>query len=341
MAEQDNRTFLTNMVDPEVLADMVSGKVDKYITVAPFAKIDNTLQGRPGSTITVPFYGHIGNASVVAEGEQIGVSKLTTSTKDYTIAKIAKGVTLTDEALLSGYGDPMGQSATQLSQSIAQKIDEDAMAELLKGDQHYLGTTAIKYDAIVDASDVFNDELNSPKVMFIHPSQVKTLRKDSNFISADKYGIGTNVIMYGEVGMIANTRIVTSKRVQKNAEFYYEVASGTTGAKIIVADAATPEATEVKLATVKAKAIGGYVPEVGDSVLNVAANTFYVNPIVRIVSEDEVETGIPAITIFGKRDTFVEVDREAGKKQTTLYADKHYVVALTNSAEVVLAYLNA
>lgn len=338
MADQGDRTFLTNLVDPQVLADMVSGKVDKLIRVTPFAKIDNTLVGRPGSTITVPFYGHIDNAVVVAEGEQIPLKKLTTSTKNYTIHKIARGITLTDEAVLSGYGDPVGQGATQLAQAIAQKVDEDAINALYEADQHFLAAAKIKYDTIVDGIGVFEEEFNAPKVMFVNPVQVTTLRKDANFISADKYGASNDVVMYGEIGMIANTRVVTSKRVVKNAEFYYEVAAGTTGALVIVADDDTPEATEIKLATVAAKAIAGYTPAVGDSVLKVDADTYWMNPIVRISTETEADTGIPAITVYTKRDTFVEPEREAGKKQTNYYADKHCVVGLTNADNVVMLY---
>lgn len=325
-------TKLENLVDPQVLADMVSGKVEKYIRVTPFAKIDNTLQGRPGSTITVPFYGHIGNAVVVNEGEQIPTKALSTSTKDYKIHKIGNGVTLTDESVLSGYGDPVTEAGKELASSIAQKVDEDAMSELLKSDQHFISSTTIKYEAVVDGIDVFQEEWNTPKVMFIHPSQVTKLRKDANFISADKYGVGTNVVMYGEIGMIANTRIVMSKRVPKNEEFYYQVTENTNGAKAV-------ESSDLE--QIKAKAIAGYTPQVNDYVLKVDAGTYYVTPIVRLVSEDEVETGIPAITIYTKRDTFVEPEREAGKKQTHYYADKHFVVALTNSAEVVLLYTKA
>lgn len=337
MAEQGNRTFLTNLVDPEVLADMVSGKVEKYIRVSPFAQIDNTLQGRPGSTVTVPYYGHIGNAVVVAEGEQIPVEKLTTGTKEYTVHKIGKGITITDEAVLSGYGDPVNQGAKQLAQSIAQKVDQDAIDELYKADQLFVASSKLNYNAVVDGIDVFNEEFNSPKILFINPAQVTSLRKDSNFISADKYGVGTNVMMYGEIGMIANARIVVSKRVRLNNEFYYPVAAGTTGALTIVADdTAEPTDSQVKLATVEAKAFNQYEPEVGDTVMHVAANSDYVNPIIRLVNEDDVETGIPAITIYTKRETYVEPEREAGKKQSNFYADKHFVVALTNSAEVVL-----
>lgn len=333
MAEKANRTFLSDLVDPQVLADMVSGKVDKYIRITPFAKIDYTLQGRPGSTITVPFYGHIGNAVVVAEGEQIPVEALSTSTKDYKVQKIGKGVTITDEAVLSGYGDPVNEAGRQLAQSIAQKIDQDGIDELYKGDQHFIASTTLKYDAVVDGIGVFNEEWNSPKVMFINPAQMTALRKDPNFISADKYGAGTNVMMYGEIGMIANTRIVTSKRVRKNtADVYYPVESGTSGATKV---------TSENLATVTAGAINGYTPKENDYVMKIDANTMYITPVIRLVNEDEVETGIPAITIYMKRDTFVEPAREAGKKQTSYYADKQYTAALTNAAEVVLLYTKA
>lgn len=339
MAAQGDRTFLTNMVDPEVLADMVSGKVEKYIRVTPFAKIDNTLAGRPGSTVKVPFYGHIDNAVVVAEGEEIPVKKLTTSTKEYQIHKIGTGITITDEALLSGYGDPAGEGAKQIAQSIGQKIDEDSMTALYGADQHLFSSNKIKYDNIVDSIGVFEEEINAPKVMFISPEQITTLRKDSNFISADKYGASNNVVMYGEIGMIANTRIVASKRVVKNTELYYQTTSGTSGALEIVADSTeSPSASQVKLATVTAKAINGYTPAVGDYVIKVNADTYWVNPIIKLALEDEVETGIPAITVYTKRDVFVEPEREASKKQTSYFADKHCVVALTNADAVVLLY---
>ena len=77
----------------------------------------------------------------------------------------------------------------------------------------------ISYNNIVDSIDLFMEEENVPKVMFIHPHQVSTLRKDANFISADKYN--NNVIMKGEIGMIANTRVVPSRKARNAAGTYY------------------------------------------------------------------------------------------------------------------------
>ncbi len=49
-------TKLTNLVNPQVMADMISAELPAKIKVAPLAKIDNTLVGRAGNTITVPSF---------------------------------------------------------------------------------------------------------------------------------------------------------------------------------------------------------------------------------------------------------------------------------------------
>ena len=213
-------TKLENMVDPEVMAPMISAKIEKAIVATPFAKIDTTLQGRPGSTITIPRYKYIGDAEDVAEGVSAGVVKLETDTDQYTVKKAMKAVTLTDEAVLSGYGNPVGEANNQLGKSIASKIDNDVMDELKKAQVVYTGAnTGISYNEVVNAIDLFNEEENVDKVMFIHPHQVTQLRKDENFISNEKYNM--NVMIKGEIGMIANTRIVPSRKAVNAEGTYY------------------------------------------------------------------------------------------------------------------------
>lgn len=208
----DSITKIADLIDPEVMADMISAKIPKKIRVAPFAKVDATLQGVPGDTITVPSYAYIGDAEDVAEGADVTIEKMATSTKQATIKKAMKGVGLTDEAVLSGYGNPVGEASNQLTLSIAAKLDNDAMDELQTATLAYDGSAkVIGYEGIIDAIDLFEEEVNTEKVMFVHPKQVTALRKDTNFLSADKYQAG--VALSGEIGMIANTRIVPSKKV--------------------------------------------------------------------------------------------------------------------------------
>ena len=168
---------------------MVSARIPKKLRVAPFAKIDDTLQGVPGDTITVPAYTYIGDASDVAEGGEVAIEKMTTSTRKATIKKAMKGIGLTDEAVLSGYGNPVGEANTQLAQAIAAKVDNDCMDALQGASLIYDGSQAqISYNAIVDAVDLFEEEMGcSDKVLFIHPKQVTQLRKNPDFLSADKY----------------------------------------------------------------------------------------------------------------------------------------------------------
>lgn len=273
------QTKLENLINPEVMADMISGKIEKKIVVTPFAKIDTKLEGAAGDTITIPKYAYIGDAGEVAEGEEVTPEMLTASTTNVKVKKAMKAVNLTDEAVLSGYGNPVGEVNNQLAMSIASKIDEDAMTALQGATLSYTGTDIISYDGIVDAVDVFEEELNTEKVIFIHPKQVTQLRHDSNFISADKYS--GNVIMTGEIGMIANCRVVASKRVP--------VKSGN-----------------------------------------------YVCPIVKLNQDGETEDESTALTIYIKRDTNVETERNTLSRSTDISVDKIYTVALTNASKVVL-----
>lgn len=208
----DTITKLSDLIDPEVMGDMVSAKIPKKLRVAPFAKVDDTLVGVPGDTITVPSYGYIGDASDVAEGEAVTIEKMTTSTRQATVKKAMKGVSLTDEAVLSGYGNPVGEANTQLALAIAAKIDNDCMDALQGASLVYNGSAgALDYEGIVNALDLFEEEQGTDKVLFIHPKQLTALRKDADFLSADKYQGG--VMLSGEVGMIAGCRVVPSKKV--------------------------------------------------------------------------------------------------------------------------------
>ena len=44
-------TKIENLIDAEVMADAISGKIDAAIRVTPFARIDTTLEGKNAGTV--------------------------------------------------------------------------------------------------------------------------------------------------------------------------------------------------------------------------------------------------------------------------------------------------
>lgn len=202
------QTKISNLINPEVMADMISAELPKKIKFAPLARIDRTLVGQPGNTITVPKYAYIGDAEDVAEGVAIGTVVLTASTTQATVKKAGKGIELTDEAVLSGYGDPIGEGEGQLLMSIASKVDNDFVTALGGATLSHTVAATISYNAIVDAVDKFEEEDEEAKILFIHPKQATTLRKDPDFIANVQ-----NAYMTGVIGEIGGCQVVRSKKV--------------------------------------------------------------------------------------------------------------------------------
>lgn len=335
---QTNISRIADMIVPEVMADMISAKVEEKVIVSKIAKVDTTLQGTAGNEVTVPQYKYIGDAEDIAEGVAMGTAKLETGSTSFTIKKAGKGVAITDEAVLSGYGDPVGEAQKQLAMSIANKIEKDVVAvittpsesvgdgkvQLIYGN----GSTQISYAGVVDAEDMFDEEVSSDKVLYVHPKQMTKLRKDTDFISADKYD--GKVMTSGEVGKIGTCRVVRSKKIPC-IEYTKDNTSGTIE---IVADSVTENTTKKHLATIQPVTLEKLA--VGDKV-TALANPYYLNPMVKLTNDSETEADAPAVTIYLKRDTQVEKERHADSGTTDIYTNKHYGVALTNTTKVVIA----
>ena len=92
-----SQTKISNLVNPEVMADIISAGLPTKIKFAPLAKIDSTLVARPGNTITVPKFAYIGDAEDVAEGIAMNTVVLTATSTEATVKKVGKSVEITDE----------------------------------------------------------------------------------------------------------------------------------------------------------------------------------------------------------------------------------------------------
>lgn len=242
-------TPMANMINPEVMGDMINAKIEAQLKLTPYAKIDTTLEGVPGDTKTVPSWNYIGDAADVAEGQEVGLTEMTANYATFSIKKAMKSVGLTQEAINSGYGNPVGQAESQLAKAIAGKVDSDVLDEAYKATMLVdKSASAIGYDSIVDAVTKFEDEEDGiDKVMFINPKQEATLLKDDDFISRDKFT--GEVAVTGAIGKIAGCWIKKSAKVKEveaveatKGEYKYVV-----GGTVASGDKITINGTEVTL----------------------------------------------------------------------------------------------
>ena len=216
-------TYLSSLFNPQVVADLIDTKLTDNMVFAPLARLDYTLQGRAGNTVTLPYYSYIGAASAVSEGYDIGIRKLTQSTSSVTIVKYGVAVQLTDEAVLSGYGDPLGEAATQIATSIDDAMDNallSALAANSASEQNYTtsgSTVALAPDDIPLALAKFGEDMEGEKALIVTPDFYAQL-VGSNWIPASE--IAANVRIRGAVGMAYGCQVIVSNRLTAAGSLY-------------------------------------------------------------------------------------------------------------------------
>ncbi|KAA4221841.1 N4-gp56 family major capsid protein [Parabacteroides distasonis] len=221
------QTKIAQMINPEVMADMASAKLPKLIKFTPLAYVERELVGQPGNTLTVPRWEYSGDAKDIAEGVAIEPDQLATAKTTMTIKKAGKGIELTDEAVLSGLGDPIGQATHQIALAIANKVDNDIVAEAQKATQ-FVAEAPTTGAALDKALAVFTDEEDALYVAVINPADAIDLRTNTvkEWISGTE--IGANTVVSGTFGETRGVQIVRSNKVTKGTGFLVKVSADET-----------------------------------------------------------------------------------------------------------------
>ena len=201
-------TKRTNLIDPQVLGAYLDVKLINAVKLSPIVNVDNTLVGQPGSTLDLPKYAYIGIADGdIPEGQAMVPVKLQAESEQVTVKKAGKAVSISDEAMLSAYGDPVNEIGNQLLLAMADRIETDLYAEMAKATLTHDAAAENFKDDIADALVKFGEDIDGEMYLFIAPAQFAELRKDKDFIHVD------NGVVTGERGMIHGCRVVVSNRV--------------------------------------------------------------------------------------------------------------------------------
>lgn len=165
----------------------------------------------------------IGDAKDVAEGADIEISQMSTTTTTVTVKKAGKGVEITDEAILSGYGDPVGEIKNQLKMSIANKIDNDLFTALRGAT--LTATGAVSVAGLLTAKAKFGEKVNQPAVVVMNSKNyVKIASEIVNLEKTDR------VLINGVVGKVAGLQVAISDKLSDTEVFI--IAEGALGIEL-------------------------------------------------------------------------------------------------------------
>lgn len=226
MASTSNTTMLSDLLDPQVVADYIDKKLIDAIRFAPLAKIDTTLVGRPGDEVTLPQYTYAGAAEAVAEGADIPIAKLTQDVAKVKVSKIGRAIQFTDEALLSAYNNGIAEEAAkQVVLAINDKVEIDLLARMKADADLYYNLTSFTHitDGVADALVNFGEDIDGEKVLLCDPTFYSYLLKSDGWIPNTE--LGANIIIKGTVGSVYGAQVVLSNRL-KNTNSAFIVKPG-------------------------------------------------------------------------------------------------------------------
>ena len=144
-----------------------------------------------------------------------------------TIKKAGKGYEITDEAVLSGFGDPIGQATYQLGLAIANKIDND-IVKIAKTATQHVAEAPTTLETIDKALQIFEDEEDVRYVAVINPKDAISLKANIGKEWVKGSELGAEMVVSGTFGEAGGVQIVRSKKVEQGKGFLVQVSAKET-----------------------------------------------------------------------------------------------------------------
>ena len=191
-----------NLINVTAFADAVSAKLTDGINLLPLAYVQN-FEGQPAGTISVPSYGYIGDAIDMIEGEALDPALLTQSAVDIKVKQAGKAVEITDKAVKSSYGDPLGEAETQIVTSIGSKVEKDMFATFVDSTLKFTATKGLDTDTYFGALGLFGENQDEAHYILANPNQTAAIKTDLNF----------------KDGVWVNATVIFSNRVPVNEAY--------------------------------------------------------------------------------------------------------------------------
>lgn len=220
-------TKLSNLINPQVIEDYIDQKLVDNMVFAPLAEIDYTLEGKAGDTLSFGVYTYVGDASTLSEASELSVATLTASTVSVKVHKIAQGVEISDESVIGAFGDPVGQAVSQITLALASGIDNEMLATLgtigsTMTYQTSASTVAPKDTDIIDALELFGEDIDGIKTAVVPPAVYTSMRKTGKdngcWIPASE--LAADIAIKGAVGEYQGCQVIVSNKLKTSGDIY-------------------------------------------------------------------------------------------------------------------------
>jgi len=225
---------------PEVVRDFYSKEV--FFQAQPkckflqFAKIKEDLTAVKGKTITFVKYSNLTGGGAIAENATFTPVAMAASDVTITVSEQINGIELTELLVQTSMMDIVGDASKVLANNLAEVLDGQLATAALSTTNIVYANGAANSSAMT-ALDVFNTKTvkdavellainNAPKfftetgdafyVCIAHPSALRQLRDDPNWINANTYQ-GRRQLYAGEAGMYEGVIFIDTTNMPKLA----------------------------------------------------------------------------------------------------------------------------
>lgn len=188
------------LVKEELFKEGVESKLGGNRKLLHFVE-QESAEGLQVGILNVVTNEYVGDATVIAAGQQIPITNMKQTKTPVTFEKIAKGVAVTDEEKKQSFGDPVGNAENQTVKAIDGKA-EAKLAELLSTAKFSVEAVALDSEAILDAISVMGEGIeDAPYFLVVTPKTYGELQKEvGTDFTLNNNPFGATIVLSSRIG---------------------------------------------------------------------------------------------------------------------------------------------
>lgn len=212
-------------VNPEYWDRAVMDHVRANLVALQFG-VDKSSQLVDGDALNVTVLGEPTSAATTAESDAAAISAWQPTTVVLTPSESTKAHQLTDKEARRAFLDVMGSMVESIGYALAKKADADTISELQTnaGNAVFANAKAASTDLAssdtLDHDDIINamelnaiDQHSRHIALIANPQQVADLSRDTNFLTADKFGADMAANRNGFVGSVLGIPVFMTTQI--------------------------------------------------------------------------------------------------------------------------------